>query len=85
MQDERAAFAALLDGERASVFARLKIEGILESSISLVVTYDESRGAPTVLGRSTIAATGVYSVCMAIQNLWLAATAEGLGVGWVSF
>ncbi|MBA4179634.1 MAG: 5,6-dimethylbenzimidazole synthase [Anaerolinea sp.] len=85
VQDERAAFAALLDGERSSLFARLKIEGILESSISLVVTYDESRGAPTVLGRSTIASTGVYSVCMAIQNLWLPATAEGLGVGWVSF
>lgn len=59
VQDERAAFAVLLDGERSSVFATLKIEGILESSISLVVTYDESRRAPTVLGRSTIAATGV--------------------------
>lgn len=71
MQGERAAFAALLDGERSSVFARLKIEGIVESSLSLVVTYDESRGAPIILGRSTIASTGVYSVCMAIQNLWL--------------
>lgn len=85
VQDERAAFATLLDGERSSVFARLKIEGIVESSLSLVVTYDQSRGAPIVLGRSTIASRGVYSVCMAIQNLWLAATAEGLGVGWVSF
>jgi len=38
-----------------------------------------------VLGRHAIADAGLYSVCLAIQNLWLAATAEGLGVGWVSF
>ncbi|MEX0836516.1 MAG: nitroreductase family protein, partial [Nitriliruptor sp.] len=42
-------------------------------------------GAPAVLGRHAIADTGLYSVCLSIQNLWLAATAEGLGVGWVSF
>ncbi len=38
-----------------------------------------------MLGRRTIADTGLYSTCLAIQNLWLAATAEGVGVGWVSF
>jgi 5,6-dimethylbenzimidazole synthase len=38
-----------------------------------------------VLGRHAIADAGLYSVCLAIQNLWLAATAENLGVGWVSF
>ena len=48
-------------------------------------SYDAERGAPAVLGRNTIADTGLYSTCLAIQNLWLAATAEGLGVGWVSF
>ena len=78
-------FAATLDGERASTFQRIKIEGILESSLSIVVTYSPGRGSPAVLGRHTIADTGLYSVCLAIQNLWLAATAEELGVGWVSF
>jgi 5,6-dimethylbenzimidazole synthase len=38
-----------------------------------------------VLGRHAIADAGLYSVCLAIENLWLAATAEGMGVGWVSF
>lgn len=81
----RDAFAATLDDEQATTFERIKIEGILESSLGVVVTYDPARGAPAVLGRHTIADTGLYSVCLAIQNLWLAATAEGLGVGWVSF
>jgi len=58
---------------------------VLESSLSIVVTYDPSRGAPAVLGRHAIADAGLYSVCLAIQNLWLAATVENLGVGWVSF
>jgi nitroreductase len=44
-----------------------------------------SGAPPAVLGRHTIADTGLYSVCLAIRNLWLAATAEGFGVGWVSF
>jgi 5,6-dimethylbenzimidazole synthase len=83
--ERREEFAASLTGERAETFNRVKIEGILESSLSIVVTYSPSRGAPAVLGRHTIADTGLYSVCLAIQNLWLAATAEELGVGWVSF
>jgi 5,6-dimethylbenzimidazole synthase len=82
---EREVFAARLEGERAEVFSRIKIEGILESGLGIVVSYDPARGAPAVLGRHAIADAGLYSVCLAIQNLWLAATAEGLGVGWVSF
>jgi 5,6-dimethylbenzimidazole synthase len=82
---EREVFAATLDGEAARRFARIKIDGILESTLSVVVTYDPGRGGPAVLGRHAIADAGLYSVCLAIQNLWLAATAEGLGVGWVSF
>jgi 5,6-dimethylbenzimidazole synthase len=82
---ERAEFAASLPPERASVFANIKIDGVMESTLSIVVTYDAARGAPAVLGRHAIADAGLYSVCLAIQNLWLAATAEGLGVGWVSF
>ncbi|GAA1261797.1 5,6-dimethylbenzimidazole synthase [Saccharothrix xinjiangensis] len=82
---ERSVFAAELDGERAELFGRIKVEGILESTLGVVVTYDPERGSPAVLGRHAIADAGLYSVCLAIQNLWLAATAEGLGVGWVSF
>ncbi|MEV0664839.1 5,6-dimethylbenzimidazole synthase [Actinomadura luteofluorescens] len=85
VQSERAAFAATLTGAAAERFARIKIDGVLESSLSVVVTYDPERGGPAVLGRHAIADAGLYSVCLAIQNLWLAATAEGLGVGWVSF
>src|SRR5258708_241016 len=85
VQQERANFAATLEGERAERFARIKIDGVLEATVSIVVTYDSSRGAPGVLGRHAIADAGLYSVCLAIQNLWLAATAEDLGVGWVSF
>jgi 5,6-dimethylbenzimidazole synthase len=82
---ERAVFAATLVGEAAASFARIKIDGVLESTLSVVVTYDARRGGPAVLGRHAIADAGLYSVCLAIQNLWLSATAEGLGVGWVSF
>jgi len=82
---EREVFAASLEGERAHTFSKIKIEGICESGLGIVVGYDPSRGGSAVLGRHAIADAGLYSVCLAIQNLWLAATAEGLGVGWVSF
>lgn len=85
VQAERAVFAAGLTGTEAERFARIKIDGVLESSLGVVVTYDASRAGPAVLGRHAIADAGLYSVCLAIQNLWLAATAEDLGVGWVSF
>lgn len=85
VQAERSVFAAQLDQERAETFSRIKVEGVMESSLGIVVTYDPDRGSPAVLGRHAIADAGLYSVCLAIQNLWLAATEEGLGVGWVSF
>jgi 5,6-dimethylbenzimidazole synthase len=85
VQEEREVFAGSLDAQRQALFAGIKVEGVLESSCSIVVTYDAARGAPSVLGRHAIADAGLYSVCLAIENLWLAATAEGLGVGWVSF
>ncbi|QKW33689.1 5,6-dimethylbenzimidazole synthase [Actinomadura sp. NAK00032] len=85
VEGERAVFARGLRGDAAERFAKIKIDGVLESSLSVVVTYDAARGGPAVLGRHAIADAGLYSVCLAIQNLWLAATAEGLGVGWVSF
>jgi 5,6-dimethylbenzimidazole synthase len=82
---ERDTFRESLAGERRETFDRIKIEGICESSVGIVVTYDHTRGGEHVLGRHTIADTGLYSTCLAIQNLWLAATAESLGMGWVSF
>jgi len=82
---ERDLFRDSLPDERRETFDRIKIEGICESSVGIVVTYDQSRGGQHVLGRHTIADTGLYSTCLAIQNLWLAATAESLGMGWVSF
>lgn len=85
VQEEREAFCQLLEKEHAVLFAKIKIDGVMESTLSIVVTYDSERGNPGALGRNTIDDTGLYSVCLAIQNLWLAATAEGLGVGWVSF
>jgi 5,6-dimethylbenzimidazole synthase len=82
---EREVFASALPPDRRERFARIKIEGILESALGIVVTYDPERGGPHVLGRHAIDDAGLFSVCLAIENLWLAATAEGIGVGWVSF
>jgi 5,6-dimethylbenzimidazole synthase len=82
---ERSTYAETLPADRRATFERIKIEGIRESGLGIVVTYDPDRGGPQVLGRHAIADAGLYSTCLAIQNLWLAATAEGIGVGWVSF
>jgi 5,6-dimethylbenzimidazole synthase len=82
---EREIFASGLGEAEAERFQKIKIEGVRESTLAIVVTYDPDRGSPAVLGRHAIADAGLYSVCLAIQNLWLAATAEDLGVGWVSF
>ncbi len=83
--EKRLAFHDALPPERARTFAPIKIEGITESGTGIVVTHDDSRGGPQVLGRATVPETGLYSTILAIQNLWLAATAEEIGVGWVSF
>lgn len=71
------------EGERRKQYLSLKLEGILESPVNLCVTCDHGRGGK-VLGRNTIPETDLYSTCGAIQNLWLAARAEEIGVGWVS-
>lgn len=83
--EERAAFADDLDPGRRATFDRIKVEGIREASLGIVVTHDQRRGGTHVLGRRTVTDTGLFSTVLAIQNLWLAATAEGLGLGWVSF
>ncbi len=83
--DKRLEFRDALPAERARTFEPIKIEGITESGTGIVVTHDDQRGGPHVLGRASVPETGLYSTILAIQNLWLAATAEGVGVGWVSF
>lgn len=82
---KRQEFADSLPPDRAATFDPIKIEGVCESGTGVVVTYDHSRGGTHVLGRASIPETGVFSAALAIQNLWLAAAAEGIGVGWVSF
>jgi len=69
---------------RKELYLRLKLEGIEEAPLNICVTCDPTRHGPAVLGRSLNPQTDIYSTCCAIQNLWLAARAEGLGVGWVS-
>lgn len=82
---EREKSVKKLDGDpRQEKYKSLKLEGITESDVNVCVTYDPTRFGPFVLGRTSIEETGVYSVCCAVQNLWLSARAEGIGVGWVS-
>jgi 5,6-dimethylbenzimidazole synthase len=76
--------ATRYQGERAALYRTLKLEGIEEAPINIGVTCSRRRGGPHVLGRATVRDTDLYSTCCAIQNLWLAARAEGIGVGWVS-
>ncbi len=80
---ERQAAAQFFDHSRRSQYLSLKLEGIMEAPVNLCVTCDPTRGEE-VLGRNSVPETDLYSTCCAVQNLWLAARAEGLGVGWVS-
>ena len=81
---ERLVQAGHFDG-RARQYLDLKIEGIREAPLSICVCCDRDSRGREVLGRHTIPDTDLYSTCLAIENLWLAARAEGVGVGWVSF
>jgi nicotinate-nucleotide--dimethylbenzimidazole phosphoribosyltransferase len=81
---QRARFAASLPPARARRFAGLKVEAILDTPVNVVVTCDATRGGRHVLGRHADPRTAQLSAALAVQNLWLAARAEGLGVGWVS-
>jgi 5,6-dimethylbenzimidazole synthase len=79
---ERAATAAAL-GERSDEFMRLKVQGVLECGEVLVAALADGRERH-IFGRRTLPEMDLASVACAIQNLWLAARAEGLGMGWVS-
>ena len=82
VEEERLRTAEALD-ERGDEFMRLKVEGIRDCAELLVVALMNGREAH-VFGRRTLPEMDVASLACAIQNLWLAARAEGLGMGWVS-
>jgi 5,6-dimethylbenzimidazole synthase len=81
---ENARAAENYSGERQSLYLSLKLEGILDSPVNVCITCDRMRAGPHVLGRNSILDADLFSTCLAVENLWLAARAEGLGVGWVS-
>ena len=83
-ENEKARSSKLIEEPRRSKYLSYKLEGILESSINICVTYDPKKFGPFVIGRSSMPETGTFSVCCAVQNIWLAARTEGIGVGWVS-
>jgi 5,6-dimethylbenzimidazole synthase len=72
------------EDDRQRLYRSLKLEGLLESPMNIAVTCDRRRGTPFVLGRAPVPDADIYSTCLAIQNMWLTAVAEGLGIGWVS-
>ena len=72
------------EGARQEQYAGLKLEGILEAPQNLCIVCDPGSERGHGLGRQTMPETALYSTVCAIQNLWLAARAEGVGVGWVS-
>jgi len=83
-EKEKKRSSELVEEPKKSKYLSFKLEGILESAVNLCVTYDPSKFGPFVIGRSSIPEAGLYSVCCAIQNLWLSARTEGVGLGWVS-
>lgn len=76
--------AEMFEGDKRDVYRTLKLEGILESPVGICITCDRERTGPVVVGRTHMKTMDLYSSVCAVQNLWLAARAEGLGVGWVS-
>ncbi|WP_338017870.1 nicotinate-nucleotide--dimethylbenzimidazole phosphoribosyltransferase, partial [Streptomyces adustus] len=82
---QREAYAKSLPKGRAKQFREMKIEAILDTPVNVVVTADPTRGGRHTLGRHTQPQMAPYSAALAVENFWLAARAEGLGVGWVSF
>ncbi|MEJ8280061.1 nicotinate-nucleotide--dimethylbenzimidazole phosphoribosyltransferase [Pseudonocardia spirodelae] len=85
VEAQRERYAASLPAPRAEALRRIRVEAIRETPLNVVVTADATRGGRHTLGRHERPEMGPYSAALAVQNLWLAARAEGLGVGWVSF
>lgn len=76
--------ARLFPDDKQATYRALKLQGILKAPLNICVTCDRDRCGPVVLGRTHNPEMDLYSSVCAVQNLWLAARAEGLGVGWVS-
>jgi 5,6-dimethylbenzimidazole synthase len=76
--------AASYTGKQQQSYTGMKLEGILEAPQNLCIVCDSQNSQGHQLGRRTMPETAVYSAVCAVQNLWLAARAEGIGVGWVS-
>ncbi|MFK0334863.1 5,6-dimethylbenzimidazole synthase [Rhizobium sp. NPDC090275] len=76
--------AEMFSGERQQAYRNLKLEGIRTAPVGICVTCDPDRCGDVVLGRTHNRRMDSYSTVCAVQNLWLAARAEGIGVGWVS-
>ena len=76
--------AEMFPEERRDIYRSLKLEGIRKAPLSICVTCDPDRAGPVVIGRTHDPRMDTYSTVCAVQNLWLAARAEGVGVGWVS-
>src|SRR5512139_863877 len=71
-------------GEKQAIYAGLKLEGLKEAPVHLAVFSDDGTHSGSGLGQQTMPQTLHYSVVAAIQTLWLAARADGIGMGWVS-
>jgi len=76
--------AEMFNDERRQLYQSLKLEGLLTAPLHICVTCNRDRAGPVVLGRTHMLETDIYSTVCAVQNLWLAARAENIGVGWVS-
>ena len=76
--------AAIYEGAQGDQYASLKLEGILEAPQNICIVCDTQNERGHKLGRQTMPETAAYSTVCAVQNLWLAARAEEVGVGWVS-
>jgi len=82
--DRRLAALAGYSGEKHAIYAGLKLEGLKEAPVHLAVFSDDGTHTGSGLGQQTMPETLHYSVVGAIQTLWLAARADGIGMGWVS-
>lgn len=76
--------AQMFPADKQGAYRALKLEGIKRAPMNICITCDRTRGGKVVLGRTHNNDMDLYSTVCAVQNLWLAARAEGVGVGWVS-